>query len=704
MRRPEPHQASAAPGRARLREAAGAFAVLALAALVFTWPLARRIGGAIPAGGGPPTVALFGLFSTEWTGQALAPSSHRRPAGTPGTPDSAAPAVRSYWDAPVFYPHRGAFAWSETQPATAVVVSMLALAVGPVAAYDLVLWLYLAGFGLGGYLLARQLTADRLAALWASLWLVGGTYATQQLGVLHLLAGGFPLVCLALLLALSADLRWSWAWGAGATYLLTLLTCVQYGLFLSLLLPVAVLPAFAAHRGRRREVALRLVPLAAGLLVALPWLLAQRARLEAMGFERPLVDVRGALLPGDLVLPARGHWLTGRILGWSGSPDAYPWDLGLVLLAAVAAAAVLGGFRRGRLAPPVRGRAGALLLLGVVALLLGFGPNLAIPAGEDGVVPYAWLHGVVPGLSGVRTPARFAMFAIAALAALAAAALAFLRGRAARPIARRALTLVAFGLLLAEIWALPVALAEPAAGVGDHRRVLDWLADHAEGQPLVELPMSEDDSEAALEREVRAMHRALVHRSPIVNGYSGYFPEPFRQLRWALAEDPGGRGRRYLEALGVRLALVHRHSGPPAEADRWQRALGGDIAFRDAGDLVLRLPPGAAVEPTPPPAATPRYLLRPRAGDILALPVVPAPAARFFDATSGPRLRILWTDEVGLPRATEVRLGGTVMVDAGRSSLHVLLQRFMPAAGAGGRTVLVSEERVARRRAAAEDQ
>jgi len=676
VRRDAPAAFSAA-APLRGREFAAAFAVLALAAALFTWPLALHLRSAIPAGGGPPTVALFGLFSMEWTGQALGEG-------------------RPYWDAPFFHPHRGTFAWSETQPATALALAALSRVVGSAAGYDLVLWLYLVTFGLGGYLLARQVTADRLAALWASLWILGGTYAMQQLGVLHLLAGGFPLACLASLLALSGDLRWRWAWGAAAAYLLTFLTCAQYGLFLTLLLPIALLPAFAAHRGRRREVALRLAPLAAGLLLALPWLLAQRARLDAMGFDRPLVDVRGALLPGDLVLPARGHWLTGRILGWSELPEAYAWDLGLVPLAAVAAAAVLGGFRRGRLAPPARGRAGALLLLGLVALLLGFGPNLAIPAGDEPVIPYAWLHAVVPGLSGVRTPARFAMFAIAAIAALAAAALAFLRRRAVRPVARRALMLGAFGLLLAEIWALPVALAEPA-GVSDHRRVLDWLAEHGDGLPLVDLPMSDDDSEAALEREVRAMRRALRHRSPIVNGYSGFFPEPFRQLRWALAEDPGGRGRRYLAALGVRLALVHRHLGPPGATLGWHETLGGDEVYQDEADLVLRLPPGAAIEPTPLPASTPRYPQQPRAGDILAVPVVAQPAAAFFDATSGPWLRVLWTDQAGLPRTTDVRLRGTVLVDARRPSLHVLLQRF-PAAGGPGRAVLVSEERAARRR------
>jgi len=121
VRRGAPEESAAAPVRGRWREDAAAFAVLALAAAIFTWPLALDVGGAIPAGGGPPTVALFGLFSMEWTGQALAEG-------------------RPYWDAPFFHPHRDTFAWSETQPATALAVAALSRVVGSSAAYGLVLW------------------------------------------------------------------------------------------------------------------------------------------------------------------------------------------------------------------------------------------------------------------------------------------------------------------------------------------------------------------------------------------------------------------------------------------------------------------------------------------------------------------------------------------------------------------------------------
>gem|GEM_PF-2968611 len=645
-------------------------------AVVFTWPLAPHLGDAIPAGSGPPTVALFGWFSLQWS--ALAWSE--------GQP---------YWDAPQFYPHQGTLAWSETQPFTALLAGLATPVVGATAAYNLVLLLYLATFGLAGYALARQLTDDRIAALWASLWLIAGTFALEQLGVVHLLAGAFPVACLAAILAQARRFRWSVAWAAGLCYLLTFLTCVQFGLLLTLLMPCALLAFAPSFHARWRSLAGTLVPLLVAVVVALPGLLTQRAYLGTMGFERSLVNVTGAYLPADLALPARGHWLSGRILGWSNAPGAYPWDLGLVLLASIAVAMVLGGWRRQQIEPERRSLVIALVALSSLALALGFGPHLAIDLGGVTIAPYAWLHGIVPGLGGVRTPARFGLFAVVGIVALGAVSLAFLRRRAATPRGRRALTAIAFGLLAAEMWTLPIALTDPTRGVDDRREALDWLARHGDRQPIVDLPMSAGDSEAELERETRAMLRALVHRSPIANGYSGYLPEPFRQLRQALAQDPAGRGRRFLDAVGIRLALADRAAYTPAQQRALVRDLAADIVLATAHDLVLRLPPGTEPRPLPPPISTPRFDTLPRSGDILRLSVAAdARRARLFAAAPGQILQVAWSDLAGLPHTKRVRLGGTLLIDAASTRLYVLLHRF-PAGDRDGTGVLISRQRVA---------
>ena len=648
-------------------EAATAFALFVVAAVVFTWPLAAHLTSEIPTGSRPATVALFGLFTMEWTGQALEQGL-------------------SYWNAPIFHPHAGTFAWSETQSVTSVVVWLISKVTGTVPAYNLVLLCYLALTGLAGYALARQLTEDRTAASWAGLWATAGAYPISQLTILHLLAGAFPIACIACLIALARRPS-SWIGGTAALcYCLTLLTCTQFGLFLTMLLPLVLAPLVVGSGLTLRQCVTRFfAPLVAGLLPALPFLLTQRSRLELMGFERSLLDVRGAYSLGDLFLPARGHWLTGRL---SEAPGAYPSDLGVVLLLCVTAAALFGGFRSVGGDPVLsRGRL-AVLLTSLTALVLGFGPRLG--------VLYTGLREVVPGLDAVRTPARFGMFATVGLATLAAAGLAFLRSRAGSPARRRLLTVTAFVLLLAEMWAVPIGLVNPDREIDNHAEVLSWLGDHAEGDPLLELPMAPGDGEAALEREIWAMRRALVHGSPVVNGYSGYFPEPFRQLKEAVRDDLAGRARRYMAALGVRYVLVHQHDLEPVLHDFVRRALGGRVVLDTGQDLVILLEGSPSAQPLGLSETSRRFGRRPERGTVLGFPVTgSASRAQHVVAAPGQLLEISWPGGVGGVDTGRVRLRGSVLVDAGSVWVHVLVQR-PPAGQRTGEAVLVPAERVPR--------
>src|SRR5437879_1446659 len=72
-----------------------------LAALITTWPLARNLTSAIPLGTEhEATVPIFNLWSLWWTA------------------DRAVHGFTGYWDAPIFYPNRGVFTYSEPQPLT----------------------------------------------------------------------------------------------------------------------------------------------------------------------------------------------------------------------------------------------------------------------------------------------------------------------------------------------------------------------------------------------------------------------------------------------------------------------------------------------------------------------------------------------------------------------------------------------------------
>ncbi|MBI2930679.1 MAG: hypothetical protein HYY16_03430 [Planctomycetes bacterium] len=645
------------------KELRKATALYAGAALIFTWPLVWHIASSIPSGSEPSTVALFNLYVLEHTGHAL---SHGQP----------------YWDAGIFWPHSGTLAWSETQPFTGFLFCLLHAVTGqPFLAYNLLFLAYLVFQGTATYALARQLTEDRIAAFASGLWLAVGGYAMHQAAVIHLLAGGFPIACLAFVLSLARGFRPFALWGAAVAYVLTWLTCAQFGVFLTFLLPVGV--AFLIPWKTpwdRRAVLMILGACAAAAFICLLFLLPQKAHLDQMGFERPHEEVLGTLdVFPDPVLPAHGHWLTTRLLHADADPNVYSWDLGVVLILIWLIAASLARFRiSGWYATP-RGVAPALAVIALASLLIAFGGRLSI----FGFAPYWILHDLFPGWSGIRSPARIVFFTTVGLAILAAPAIAYIRHH-------RYVTGTLFVLLAAEVWTMPIPLADGARGIKDHEIALEWLKQHKDDGAVLELPLAEGTTPAHLEREVLAMRRARVHNHPIVNGYSGHFPEPFWQLAVAVAEDQTGRGRRYIGALGVRHVLVHLHDLPDTAGNVVRQMFGSEPAAAFGQDWLFSLRPG---KPPPSVKFPERTKLRtaPSAGDILRLAIRPPEAATLLLPESDRRVTIEWKGVHGYPETRTVRVLGSVILDAREEHVHL---QILHLSRSWGTARLVSTERV----------
>ena len=173
------------------------------------------------------------------------------------------------------------------------------------------------------------------------------------------------------------------------------------------------------------------------------------------------------------------------------------------------------------------------LLALAFAVLMSLGP---VPrAGGTrlaGLSLYQVFFDWVPGYDGLRAPARFAMVATLALAALTSGALAAMArwGR----VGSLVLTLVT-AAFLAEAYAVPQPVnltwssstryAAPWPGVYRlnegplaYRHVLLMPADTV----LLELPLGDQAW------DLRYVYYAGLHGKPIVNGYSGYFPDGYR--------------------------------------------------------------------------------------------------------------------------------------------------------------------------------
>jgi hypothetical protein len=125
--------------------------------------------------------------------------------------------------------------------------------------------------------------------------------------------------------------------------------------------------------------------------------------------------------------------------------------------------------------------------------------------------PYTWLM-YIPGVEGIRVPARFWMLAVLCLSIAAALAIVGLTAR--WPRLRHTIVALACAGILADGWPTPVRL--PAAP--------DRRPNRTGAQARLDLPLS-------VPHDLHALYWAVFHERPLMNGYSGYFAPHYWVLR-----------------------------------------------------------------------------------------------------------------------------------------------------------------------------
>jgi hypothetical protein len=165
-------------------------------------------------------------------------------------------------------------------------------------------------------------------------------------------------------------------------------------------------------------------------------------------------------------------------------------------------------------------------------------------------VVYTPLAEVVPGLSGMRVPARFYAFVSFSIAWFAGRALDAGLRRLSKAPRRWAAALVA-AFLLAELWPKPLSGIR-LSQERDFAPVYHWLAGRDDVRAVLELPIRDDAT------SVLYMYYGTRHWKPLVNGYSGYMPGDFVWLLenccWPV---PGGATLDRLRLWGVSHVLIH---------------------------------------------------------------------------------------------------------------------------------------------------
>jgi hypothetical protein len=532
-----------------------------LLAAAWAWPALRSFTSAIPSPRGlfdPPLQAY--LLGWDLHALALAPGA--------------------IFDAPIFHPERGTLAYMDHLIGEAVLGWPVLATTGSIAAvYNALILLSTALSAWATYRLVRLFGVPRIGAFLCGSLFAFSSYRASSLDLLNQLQTQF------LPLALFFAVRWlqrrTWRDAAGtlATFVVQVYFGWYYTVYLALTLSLLVVYAWFAGwiRPKWNDIVRAGALLACMAVAILPvtWPYVS-LRLSGSEFGRSIgeaalysADVTdyvrwsdGSVLAAALHLPsgAQGYWpgLATILLGAAGFWSLRrPSDHGQQ---SVAHSSARERMRRsaGRL-----GMAGYFLVLGIAAFVLSLGPLLHVAGTTLPIpLPYAAAHYVIPGVSGMRAPARLAV--VVSLAMVVLGGFGYRAwSRAASSGKMRAIATVLFVIVSAEAWMEPSRLL-PLPTRDSAPPEVQWLAAQPGDSPVLDLPAPRTESEEN-EADALRQYMQLIHGKRRIDGCSGYVSRRYRDLRIRLAAFPSPDVLDSLNEIGARYIVVHEDDDPDVD-------------------------------------------------------------------------------------------------------------------------------------------
>lgn len=469
--------------------------------------------------------------------------------------DRAANSYAKYWDAPIFYPTKNAFAFSEPQPLSILVAPVWWSSGSLVLTYNAYLWLSLTLNGFLTLLFLRSLkVADSLA-------LVGGAgilllpIVHWQLGVLQLVPV-WPIIWtwLAFSKLLLRDSGESTSFPIrvgielGLAAAVTVFSSAHHALFLALLM---VLSAWTLGRQLKQIETWNslLIGVLVSVLLSASILLHLHKMKSISNFTRPIETVEQLSLNLSDYGNVYGHTLVPSIKSsryWQVSPGWLKWPftlLGIIACLLHHRYRNLGYF---------------LACVGVLSVVFSFGTNLAV---ADFKI-WPWLVDNVPGFAQVRSAFRFGYFA--QMVVVLTACLGFSQLYQLAETRSKAWQVKA---LHCSIWLIAVVVMcdpwprTPRLGVLPERTDAQWILHLKEVKPraLFCLPMAGGSDVRDFEITTEWMLYACYHRIPLVDGYSGFNPQSYWDLQEAvLSRELDAEILEQLCKNGVEMMAVDR--------------------------------------------------------------------------------------------------------------------------------------------------
>ncbi len=501
------------------------------------WPMPRSMASQIPASTERiATVPLFNAWTIAWNAHC------------------AARGMKGYWDAPIFHPHKGTFALSEPQPATLVVAPAIWWLRSPALAYNVYLLFSLTLNGLFTVYLMRTLNTGWMCSIVPGIGMIQLPVIHLQLDVLQLMPVWGILWTLAAILRLreaatpvplpessqqpDRRIRGVILRGieAGVAFVAVFSVSVHHGIFLTLLL-AATGPLIVPWRDFLRWLPGAAVALLITLGLLIPLLLPISRVMREHEFERSdTLVAQLSIVPADYLVEPNTAAIKFHMVATEGRWQMAPGWTRTVLAMCTIFIVLLPGFRTNAI--------GVWFLFAVasVAFLLSLGTNLQI--GHWNI--WKTLSHYVPGVSQVRNVFRFAYFVQLATLAISGIGLDCLWNQNRfRLFNRRRWRWFSGGVLSFLALLTMFEIPPPKIQLVGVPNVIsaEWKlyvkAHLKSGNGVLLVPYVQGATARDFDVTTRWMLNTVLDDIPMINGYSGFFPESHFRLQKAIEADPG---------------------------------------------------------------------------------------------------------------------------------------------------------------------
>ena len=190
----------------------------------------------------------------------------------------------------------------------------------------------------------------------------------------------------------------------------------------------------------------------------------------------------------------------------------------------------------------------------VLAFLLSLGPTITILSNYVAPGPTAFLIEYMPGFSGMRSTSRVAIVVMLALALFAA------KGLGRELDTRNGWKKWAVGALVGvvvfvEYVSIPMPFSRVPTG-DEIPQIYRWLAEREEAPSIVELPLPVGRRTCPI--ECPRIYFSTYHWAKLFNGYSGYEPENYNEVRDAVHAGQWRRAIGLLQRDRVEYIVIHK--------------------------------------------------------------------------------------------------------------------------------------------------